>query len=115
MDESRAVDDEKDDYVGGDALWAPERPSGDAPRRKSQKTDEWVVTRIRGTSSGVYYCINTSPRVMVKHSTRFDSFVCLSCRVGDRAPKTAHNTCPHNKFVRKYVESNSCQEDENHY
>ncbi len=97
MDESRAVDD----YTGGTGLWAPERPQSESPRRKSMKTDEWVVTRIRGTNSGVYICFNTSPRVMVKYSSRFDSLVCLTCRIGDKAPRTPHNQCQHTKYLRK--------------
>lgn len=68
-------------------------------------TMEWKVRDIRANASGVYYSLNVGTRgglvapVTVKHSTRHDTVVCLTC--------LTHDQCAHAKFVRRYVERQS--------
>jgi hypothetical protein len=61
----------------------------------------WEVRELRENSTGVYYSLNVRTSgallapVTVKHSTRHDTMICLSCHTNDK--------CPHAKFIRKYV------------
>lgn len=63
--------------------------------------EEWEVKDVRSNSTGTYYALNVLTKgvhpgiVTVKHSTRFDTFVCLTHLGADR--------CAHSRFVRKYV------------
>jgi hypothetical protein len=56
----------------------------------------------RENSTGRYYVLGERTKgelmklVTVKHSTRNDTMVCLSCLTADR--------CEHSAFVRRYVE-----------
>lgn len=98
---------------GNEATWTDDEfhlrgrvPKPDAPK-KSGKIHEELAVRlgdIRGNSTGVYFALNAFTKgthrgvVMVKHSTRCGTFVCLTCNTND--------LCPHARFVKKWVREN---------
>lgn len=71
-------------------------------RDVKRPTTTWEVRETRANSSGVYYSLNVKTSggliapVTVKHSTRHDTMICLTCLTNDR--------CPHARFVRRYLE-----------
>ena len=66
--------------------------------------DGWDVHDVRSNSTGVYYALTMRTKgtleamVTVKHSTRRDTMVCLTCLTAD--------TCKHAQFARVYVQQN---------
>lgn len=66
---------------------------------------EWDVRETRSNSTGVYYTLNMRTKgtmlapVTVKHSTRHNRMVCLTCLTAD--------LCPHSRFVRDYHDNES--------
>jgi hypothetical protein len=62
-------------------------------------TTEWEVKDVGANRTGVYYQLNLRTKgelvapVLVKHSTRFDTMVCLTCNTADQ--------CAHSRFVRR--------------
>jgi len=71
----------------------------------AETREPWEVYDVRGNKTGVYYVLNVQSKggliipVTVKHSTRFDTFVCFTCNT--------HNSCKHAKWVRKYTENHA--------
>lgn len=67
-------------------------------------TRNWVVREAGSNRTGVYYQLNLRTKgemvapVVVKHSTRHNTMVCLTCVSADK--------CEHSRFVREYVEQN---------
>jgi hypothetical protein len=64
---------------------------------------DWTMyDDARENSTGRYYVLSerTAGEVMklvtVKHSTRYDTMICLTCLMADR--------CDHTRFVRDYIE-----------
>lgn len=62
----------------------------------------WTVLDAGANSSGVYYRLETRTKgtqvapIVVKHSTRHNTFVCLTCVSADK--------CEHSAYVREYAE-----------
>lgn len=60
------------------------------------------IIETGSNSTGRYYQLNLRTKgemvapILVKHSTRFDTMVCLSCVSADR--------CAHSRMVRRYVD-----------
>lgn len=60
------------------------------------------IQEVGENMTGKYYCLNLRAKgqmvapILVKHSTRFNTMVCLSCVSAD--------TCAHSRMVRQYVE-----------
>lgn len=62
----------------------------------------WEVKEAGSNRTGVYYQLNVRTQgtlvapVVVKHSTRHNTMVCLTCNTADK--------CEHAQFVREHVE-----------
>jgi hypothetical protein len=71
--------------------------------------DRWDVRELRENSSGIYYSLNVRTNgllapVTVKHSTRHDTMICLTCLTNDK--------CSHAKFIREYVTNHTTTRQE---
>lgn len=65
------------------------------------------VTRVGETSRGVYFQLDLRTKggmvapILVKHCTRFDTMVCLTCVSADQ--------CAHSRLVRRHLERASVE------
>jgi hypothetical protein len=65
------------------------------------------IQEIGENSTGRYYQLNLRAKgqmvapILVKHSTRFDTMVCLSCVSAD--------SCAHSRMVRQYVQDHATE------
>jgi hypothetical protein len=65
------------------------------------------IKEVGENRTGKYYQLNLRTKgqmvapIVVKHSTRFDTMVCLSCVSAD--------TCAHSRLVRQYVEDHATE------
>lgn len=90
--------DEREDGIAADMEVA-------ARITNAETREPWEVYNERENKTGVYYVINAQSKggliipVTVKHSTRFDTFVCFTCNT--------HNTCKHARFVKKHVNNST--------
>jgi hypothetical protein len=68
-------------------------------------TTETEVIEVGSNSTGAYYRLNLRTKgemvapITVKHSTRFNTMVCLTCVTAD--------SCAHARLVRRYVEEHA--------
>lgn len=65
------------------------------------------IQEVGENKTGKYYQLNLRAKgqmvapILVKHSTRFDTMVCLSCVSAD--------TCVHARMVRQYIEDHATE------
>jgi hypothetical protein len=75
-------------------------PDTSGTKRKKKAPREYEVKELRDTVTGRYFKVNvfsvSGDPVVVKNSTRFGTFVCLTCLTADQ--------CAHSAAARQFAE-----------